>query len=79
MRMAIVVLLALACVVPASAQRKDKFAEKDADGDGYITKSEWSGHVGNFKAMDCNKDDKLSRAEFDKGPHEHNSRNCVKE
>jgi hypothetical protein len=79
MRMAIVVLLALACVVPVSAQRKDKFAEKDADGDGYITKSEWSGHMGNFKAMDCNKDDKLSRLEFDKGPHEHNSRNCVKE
>ena len=79
MRMAMVAFLALACVSTASAQRKDKFAEKDANGDGYIQKSEWTGPIGNFKAMDCNKDDKLSRAEFDKGPHEHNSRNCVKE
>ena len=78
MRMAIVVLLALACAAPLSAQRKDKFDEKDADGDGYISKSEWGGHKGNFTAMDCNKDDKLSRDEFHKGPHEHNSKNCVK-
>jgi Ca2+-binding EF-hand superfamily protein len=51
----------------ASAQtdvRDQRFTQRDGDRDGYLTLSEYGGHPGNFRALDRNGDNRLSRDEF---------------
>ena len=51
----------------ASAQtdvREQRFAQRDANRDGYLTQSEYGGHPGNFRALDRDGDNRLSREEF---------------
>src|SRR5262245_40275345 len=51
----------------ASAQtdvREQRFTQRDADRDGYLTLSEYGGHPGNFRALDRDGDNRLSREEF---------------
>jgi Ca2+-binding EF-hand superfamily protein len=51
----------------ASAQtdgREQRFNERDANHDGYLTLSEYGGHPGNFRALDGDGDNRLSRDEF---------------
>ena len=51
----------------ASAQsdvREQRFQQRDANRDGYLTVSEYGGHPGNFRALDRDGDNRLSRDEF---------------
>jgi Ca2+-binding EF-hand superfamily protein len=51
----------------ASAQsdgREQRFEQRDANRDGYLTLSEYGGHPGNFRALDGDGDNRLSRDEF---------------
>jgi Ca2+-binding EF-hand superfamily protein len=65
-----VFLSALALVVMATADvsaespRKTKFRQLDANRDGKLTRSEFSGHPGNFRAMDCDDDRLVTEAEY---------------
>jgi Ca2+-binding EF-hand superfamily protein len=44
--------------------RGQRFAQRDWDHDGYLTLSEYGGHPGNFRALDRDGDNLLSRDEF---------------
>ncbi len=51
----------------ASAQpeaRGQRFDQRDSNRDGYLTQSEYGGHPGNFRALDRDGDNRLSRDEF---------------
>jgi Ca2+-binding EF-hand superfamily protein len=51
----------------ASAQpegREQRFNQRDGNRDGYLTLSEYGGHPGNFRALDRDGDNRLSRDEF---------------
>jgi hypothetical protein len=51
----------------ASAQpegREQRFNQRDSNRDGYLTLSEYGGHPGNFRALDRDGDNRLSRDEF---------------
>jgi Ca2+-binding EF-hand superfamily protein len=51
----------------ASAQsdvREQRFSQRDANRDGYLTQSEYGGHPGNFRALDRDGDNRLSHDEF---------------
>jgi Ca2+-binding EF-hand superfamily protein len=51
----------------ASAQtdvRDQRFTQRDDNRDGYLTLSEYGGHPGNFRALDRDGDNRLSRSEF---------------
>lgn len=51
----------------ASAQpeaRGQRFDQRDSNRDGYLTQSEYGGHPGNFRALDRDSDNRLSRDEF---------------
>jgi Ca2+-binding EF-hand superfamily protein len=55
--------------LPAFAQdgsvvRQQRFAQRDADRDGFLTQGEYGGHPGNFRALDRDSDNRLSRDEF---------------
>jgi len=58
-------LAALAVGGTASAQDRDQsFRERDRNGDGVLTQSEYGGHPGNFRSLDVNGDGVLSYDEF---------------
>jgi Ca2+-binding EF-hand superfamily protein len=44
--------------------RQQRFTERDANRDGYLSLAEYGGHAGNFRALDDNGDSRLSRNEF---------------
>jgi Ca2+-binding EF-hand superfamily protein len=44
--------------------RHQRFIDRDADRDGYLTLGEYGGHPGNFRALDRDSDSRLSRDEF---------------
>lgn len=44
--------------------RGQRFAQRDWDHDGYLTLAEYGGHPGNFRALDRDGDNRLSRDEF---------------
>jgi Ca2+-binding EF-hand superfamily protein len=44
--------------------REQRFEQRDANRDGYLTQSEYGGHPGNFRALDRDGDNRLSRDEF---------------
>lgn len=44
--------------------REQRFNQRDANRDGYLTQSEYGGHPGNFRALDRDGDNQLSRDEF---------------
>lgn len=44
--------------------RDERFAQRDDNRDGYLTLSEYGGHPGNFRALDRDGDNRLSRSEF---------------
>lgn len=51
----------------ASAQsdvREHRFNQRDGNRDGYLTQAEYGGHPGNFRALDRDGDNRLSREEF---------------
>ena len=51
----------------ASADRGDRFVQRDGDGDGVLTLHEYQstgGHPGNFRALDLNGDGVLTEGEF---------------
>lgn len=55
--------------LPAFAQdgsvlRQQRFNQRDADRDGFLTQGEYGGHPGNFRALDRDSDNLLSRDEF---------------
>jgi Ca2+-binding EF-hand superfamily protein len=55
--------------LPAFAQdgsvvRQQRFSQRDADRDGFLTQGEYGGHPGNFRALDRDSDNRLSRDEF---------------
>jgi hypothetical protein len=54
---------------PAGVSSEKKIAQIDGDGDGNLTLAEYvAGSNAMFAQMDVNKDDRLDRAEWDKGP-----------
>ena len=58
-------LAALAVGGTASAQDRDQtFRDRDRNGDGVLTQSEYGGHPGNFRSLDVNGDGVLSYGEF---------------
>lgn len=54
----------LAGLVSAQNVREQRFDNRDGNRDGYLTQSEYGGHPGNFRALDRNDDNRLSREEF---------------
>jgi hypothetical protein len=59
-------LAILMATAPVSAEnpRKEKFRKLDANHDGKLTRDEFSGHPGNFRAMDCDDDRLVTEAEY---------------
>jgi Ca2+-binding EF-hand superfamily protein len=55
--------------LPAVAQdvtvvRQQRFSQRDADRNGFLNQEEYGGHPGNFRALDRDNDNRLSRDEF---------------
>jgi EF hand len=48
----------------AAQDHRAEFAQRDANRDGRLTLEEYGGHAGNYRAMDCDKNDALSEREF---------------
>jgi Ca2+-binding EF-hand superfamily protein len=58
-------LLLFSLAATAGAQdHRAEFAKRDANRDGQLTLEEYGGHPGNFRAMDCDKNDRLNEREF---------------
>jgi Ca2+-binding EF-hand superfamily protein len=60
-------LLLLVAATGAGAQdaaHREEFAKRDTNRDGRLTLEEYGGHPGNFRNMDCDKNDRLSEPEF---------------
>src|SRR5205085_10777150 len=49
--------------VKGTSGRQDRFVELDRNGDGRLTRSEWTGRAGVFDALDANGDGLPTRAE----------------
>ena len=47
-----------------STIRQQRFTERDANRNGYLSLEEYGGHPGNFHALDRDRDGRLSRSEF---------------
>lgn len=54
----------LAGLVSAQGVRDQRFDHRDGNRDGYLTLGEYAGHPGNFRALDRDGDNRLSRDEF---------------
>lgn len=54
----------LAGLGSAQNVRENRFDFRDGNRDGYLTLGEYGGHPGNFRALDRNNDNRLSRDEF---------------
>jgi Ca2+-binding EF-hand superfamily protein len=63
-------------LVSAQDVREQRFDGRDGNRDGYLTLAEYAGHPGNFRALDRNGDNRLSRDEF---VHRGGSSNVVRE
>jgi Ca2+-binding EF-hand superfamily protein len=64
---AAVCMVVLAGAVRVQAQenfRAKEFREKDKNHDGYLNRSEYAGHPGNYRALDHDGDGRLSRSEY---------------
>jgi Ca2+-binding EF-hand superfamily protein len=57
-------VLVAAAPVSALSPRQEKFRKLDANHDGKLTRDEFSGHPGNFRAMDCDDDRFVTEAEY---------------
>jgi Ca2+-binding EF-hand superfamily protein len=50
----------------AEAGPSSRFSKIDRNNDGWVTRNEWNLNPASFKRLDLNRDDRISRAEFDK-------------
>jgi Ca2+-binding EF-hand superfamily protein len=59
-----IALLMATAPLHAENPRQEKFRNLDSNHDGKLTRDEFSGHPGNFRAMDCDDDRFVTEAEF---------------